>query len=57
MLTSAEERALASAVQFSGLGSGAMLPHLLADLLAAAETSETAAARTLNAPTQARPQT
>ncbi|MEV7964722.1 hypothetical protein AB0O34_01915 [Sphaerisporangium sp. NPDC088356] len=57
MITSAQERALASAVQSSGLGRGAMPPQLLADLLTAVETSETAAARSLNAPTRARLQT
>jgi hypothetical protein len=46
-LTGAEERALAAAVQSSGLGSGAIPAHLQADLLTAVEISEAATTRDL----------
>jgi hypothetical protein len=46
-LTGAEERALAAAVRSSGLGSGALPAHLMADLLTAVEISETTTARDL----------
>jgi hypothetical protein len=42
-----EQQALSAAVESTGLGSGAIAPHLMADLLAAAEMSEAVMAQEL----------